>query len=354
MNQRYQNAEIRLVNKQFAEDELYKAVSSIGSQLESEMPEFGLCPEECFVEVLELLSVIAEKGEDILPETDNLWLRMFNEYRRFNRQVKEDEIRKAVGIVFGFTVLAIDSSRHPFYRRILSEQFMQVVANHKFDGWSSTFERIFSVPLPDGWFDAYIVEESERYNVITVSADSVDSLSKQKPKAVVPAETETEKNEIIGIPTGAEAEENDIISKYDHFVEVVNTYNFLGCPAVVCLSEKQRGRLVRKIVSRHDNYGAYAIAMLCELNYDIWMKDNYAKAYPKLKSLTKKAIQEHWKDALSMTNLRAVAGNYNVIRNPNGNEDRSVYKASEYTKIVHDDYMSILNDQQADIEKPVE
>lgn len=354
MNQRYQNAEIRLVNKQFAEDELYKAVSSIGSQLESEMPEFGLCPEECFVEVLELLSVIAEKGENILPETDNLWLRMFNEYRRFNRQVKEDEIRKAVGIVFGFTVLAIDSSRHPFYRRILSEQFMQVVANHKFDGWSSTFERIFSVPLPDGWFDAFIVEESERYNVIKVFADSVDSLSKQKPEAVVPAEAEAEENEEIGIPTGAEAEENDIISKYDHFVEVVKTYKFLECPAVACLNKTQRGQLVRKIVNRYDNYGAYAIAMLCELEYDKWMMDNYAKAYPKLKSLTKKAIQEHWKDALSMTNLRAVAGNYNVIRNPNGNEDRSVYKASEYTKIVHDDYMSILNDQQADIEKPVE
>ena len=164
MNQRFQNAEIKHVSEQYAENELYKAVCSIGLQLENELKEFGLCPEECFMETLELLSVIAEKGEDILPEVDILWLRKENEYRRHNRQVDEYEIRKAVGIVFGFTILAIDSSLNRFYRYTLPEQLTMVVANHKWDGWSKTFEQIFSVPLPDGWFDAYIEKESEKGN----------------------------------------------------------------------------------------------------------------------------------------------------------------------------------------------
>lgn len=161
MNQRFQNEDIRRVAEQFADNELYKAICTIGPQLENESREFGLCSEECFMEVGEMLSAIADKGEDILLEVDNLWLLKSNEYRRHERRISEDEICKAVGIVFGFTILAIDSSRHPFYRRTLSERLMQVVANHQFDGWAATLERIFSVPLPDGWFDTYLNEEPE-------------------------------------------------------------------------------------------------------------------------------------------------------------------------------------------------
>lgn len=161
MNQRFQNEEIRRVAEQYAYNELYKAVSSIGPQLEAELTGFGLCPEECFMETLELLSVIADKGEDILPEAESIWLRKHNEYKRLERQVGEGEIRKAVGIVFGFVILAIDSSRHRFYRYTLTERLTQVVAEKKFSDWSSTLGRIFSVPLPDGWFDSFIDEEPE-------------------------------------------------------------------------------------------------------------------------------------------------------------------------------------------------
>lgn len=166
MNQRFQSEEIKLVSEQYAENELYKAVSLIGLQLENELKEFGLCPEECFMETLELLSIIAEKGKEILPEVDSLWLRKENEYRRHNRLVDEYEIRKAVGIVFGFAILAIDSSLHRFYRYTLSEQLTMVVANHKWDGWQETLGQIFSVPLPDGWFDTYIDEEPKESNAI--------------------------------------------------------------------------------------------------------------------------------------------------------------------------------------------
>ena len=94
MNQRFQQEEIISVSEQYAENELYKAVSTIGQQLESELPEFGLCPEECFMDTLELLSVIADKGEDILSEVENMWLRKSNEYRRFDRNVNDNEICK--------------------------------------------------------------------------------------------------------------------------------------------------------------------------------------------------------------------------------------------------------------------
>ena len=59
MNQRFQNAEIRLVSERYAENELYKAVKSLGTQLENDMTEFGLCPEECFMETLDRRSTLA-------------------------------------------------------------------------------------------------------------------------------------------------------------------------------------------------------------------------------------------------------------------------------------------------------
>ena len=173
--------------------------------------------------------------------------------------------------------------------------------------------------------------------------EAYDNLASIKAEIEVPNPSqliEGQKETIV--PTGAEAEENEVITKYDHFVEVVQTYKFFDCPAVICLNKEQRGRLVRSIVNRRDNYGAYAVAMLCELNYDNWMMENFAKANPYSKrGLTKTAIQKHWLDALSLTNLRAVAGNYNVIRNPNGKENRTIYKASEYTMRVHEDYKAI-------------
>ncbi|MCR4665581.1 MAG: hypothetical protein K5660_09495 [Paludibacteraceae bacterium] len=171
MNQRFQSEEIRFVVEQYGNNELYRAICTIGPRLESELTGFGLCPEECFMEALELLSAIADKGDGILPELENVWLRKYNEYNRFDRHVREDVIRKAVGIVFGFTILAIDSSRHPFYRYKLTQQLTMVIANHQFEGWSSTLETIFSVPLADGWFDIFINEEPE-------SPQGMDSLTK--------------------------------------------------------------------------------------------------------------------------------------------------------------------------------
>ena len=181
MNQRFQSAEIRQIAERYAGNELYQAVSSIGPQLEAELTEFGLCPEECFMEACELLSEIAEKGEAILPEVEDIWLSKHNEYRRFDRHVGEDEIRKAVAVVFGFVILAIDSSRHPFYRYTLSRRLMETIARHPFSDWSETLHRIFSVPLADGWFDAFIEEEPDGDCGMMESAKYVDSIHKKMP-----------------------------------------------------------------------------------------------------------------------------------------------------------------------------
>ena len=183
MNQRFQNAEINLVAKQYAENELYKGISTIGLQLESELPEFGLCLEECFMETLELLSTIADKGEDILPEVENMWLRKSNEYKRFDRHVCDNEISKAVGIVFGFAILAIDSSHHRFYRYTLTERLTQVIAYHPFEGWASTLERIFSIPLSDGWFDSFIDEEPQECDDMKEFVKGINAIRKQIPSS---------------------------------------------------------------------------------------------------------------------------------------------------------------------------
>lgn len=223
--------------------------------------------------------------------------------------------------------------------RIMQLYFAIEYTYCKREEWRNYLEEVCHLPLT---LDEYCYqlwegtpEESWR--------EAYDNLASIKAEIEVPNSSQLiEGQKEMIVPTGAEAEEDKVITKYDHFVEVVQTYKFFDCPAVICLNKEQRGRLVRSIVNRRDNYGAYAVAMLCELNYDNWMMENFAKANPYSKrGLTKIAIQKHWLDALSLTNLRAVAGNYNVIRNPNGKEDKTIYKASEYTIRVHEDYLAI-------------
>lgn len=159
MKTRFQNAEIEAVNNLYAENHLYKAVCKIGPQLEAELTEFGLCPEECFAETQELLTVIAEKGEEVIPELQNLWLMKFNQYRRFDRDVNQEEVRKAVSIVFGFAILAVNTSRHPFYNFTLTWNLTCIVADNTPEGWSHTLDRIVSLQMPDGWFDRFVEED---------------------------------------------------------------------------------------------------------------------------------------------------------------------------------------------------
>ena len=56
-----------------------------------------------------------------------------------------------------------------------------MVASHQFKDWSPTFDRIFSVPLPDGWFDAFIDEEPDGGIGVTEHANSIGLLRRQMP-----------------------------------------------------------------------------------------------------------------------------------------------------------------------------
>lgn len=174
MNQRFQNEDIKRTKEQYADNELYQAIDSIGAQLEAELKEFGLCPEECLIEVLECLCYIADEGSDVLPKIQTLWYSRFNEYRRYDRKIDDDELRKVVGIVFAFVILALDSSNYAFYRYTLTEKLTLVIQEHKFNGWEITLDKIFSVPLRDGWFDDYIINEKKE-NKDCMSFDEIDS-----------------------------------------------------------------------------------------------------------------------------------------------------------------------------------
>lgn len=247
-------------------------------------------------------------------------------------------VRTYIRKLFSAITSLCKDANDPYIKESLTQLYFEVYHTFKnvlekgdLQSYETDFENFVF-----GWKGEFPEEDVvARYNEMIYRSSKVETETSDIQQL-----TEGQKDTIV--PTGAEAEEDEIIVKYDHFVEVVKTYKFFDCPTVVCLNKEQRGRLVRSIVNRRDNYGAYAVAMLCELNYDRWMMENFAKANPySRQGLTKTAIQKHWLDALSLTNLRAIAGNYNVIRNPNGKEDRTIYKASEYTMRVHEDYLAI-------------
>lgn len=194
MNQRFQNEDIRRISDKYAKDELYKAISSIGMQLEAELTGFGLCPEECFMEAKEVLSCVVEIREDIQQSLNTLWLRKYNEYRRIERNahiaVDEDETRKVVGIVFGFAILAADSSQDSFYRHTLSECLAYSVAMHEFNGWVETLSRISSVPLADGWFDRHVASALQVPN-------EEENLSATDDWGIIPQDCKEAVNKVI-------------------------------------------------------------------------------------------------------------------------------------------------------------
>ena len=183
MKHRFQNAEIEFVSEFYADNELYQAVCSIGAQLEAELVEFGMCPEECFAETMELLATIADKGHDVLDCLPSLWLAKYNGFRRIDRHISTEEHRKAVGIVFGFAIPAIDSSSRPFYRHHLSAELAAVVADNKFEGWTDTLDRIFSVSLSDGWFDRQIEQTAGDGDVLSRMEQHVQNMYRMAPNA---------------------------------------------------------------------------------------------------------------------------------------------------------------------------
>lgn len=195
MNQRFQREEIKRVYEEYAGNKLYSAICSIGADLEAELPGFGMCAEECFVEVMEVLSLIAEKGDSIASaDIEGMWKDKYNEYRRFDRQVRDDEIRKVIGIVFGYTALALYSSESRFYRFTVCRMVQENIVDKEPEDFDSTIGRIFDVQLEEGWFDNFMEGNNmETYENI-IFKDNVD-VSKVMGKLTEYVKDKTLKNQ---------------------------------------------------------------------------------------------------------------------------------------------------------------
>lgn len=160
MNQRLQNVERNNIRTRHKDDELFRVIDELGIELETGMPNFDMCPEEMYIEVIRVLTLIAEEGEDFEGE-ERLWHTLFNEYRRFDRSVPEDELKEAVCIVFLFAVVTLDTSIHTFYRYRITERLTEVALSHKSEHWSEISDRIFEAYVSDGWFDSFVAQGVE-------------------------------------------------------------------------------------------------------------------------------------------------------------------------------------------------
>lgn len=162
MQERLDNKGISTLKTQYADDPLYQAIRVKGPTLEATLPSFGLCPEECFIEAMEIITLIHDKDKDISQkDIIDIWTDRHNQYKRLDRTVSEEEIRKVVSIVFAYVILAIDSSHDPFYRHTLTREILQVLMSPQchFPGQIDTLDTIFSTAdethFPDQWFDIH-------------------------------------------------------------------------------------------------------------------------------------------------------------------------------------------------------
>ena len=160
MKRRFQPEDDESVARQYAGNELYQSIRSI-SHLIEEKSAFAMSAEECFTEVTELLTLIAREREAILPRLETLLIEKHNEYKRLERHLSDDQIYQAVAIVFGYAMLALDSSHATFFRYTLPMRLCFTVTLRKFSGWTDLLAQIFNVDLPDGWFDRFIAEGGE-------------------------------------------------------------------------------------------------------------------------------------------------------------------------------------------------
>lgn len=173
----------------------------------------------------------------------------------------------------------------------------------------------------------------------TVEEEPFTTRTKNLPIEGLDEEEEDGKGAPRTLPTADEAEKSMIKDKYNHFVEVTKQYNFTDCPAVKCLIKDYQGKLIWKIVEKRDAYGAYAVAMLCEIGYDDWMRE-IVKNVPGTKKITITVIIQHWAKALGLSE-RNVAGNYYVIRKKDSTQDKNLYTSHTQTINVHEDYTEL-------------
>lgn len=156
MNHRFRNEEQNKYSQIYGNDLLYVSCCQVGSELQTQMPEFGMCPEEVYQEVADLLKWLMEKPKPTSDDLNIKWNRLYNNYLGFDRHVDKEEIRKAVCVVFAFACLALGSSVDTVFSLELSQKLIDCVAqaDHACSDWAEVCDRIFdSCVLPEGWFD---------------------------------------------------------------------------------------------------------------------------------------------------------------------------------------------------------
>lgn len=165
MNNRFQQEEINEIRREYHNDALFMFISDSCLPFESEMHKFAMCPEEIFVESKNILYEISGKGKDYLDEVDILWHRLFNDYRRPDLTVSEEEIKMAVSLVWLSVVVGLYSSKYNFYNTELPNEMLQIIVSNN-PIWKRLGDRLFTYEEKYhnnlyGWFDKFF-EESEK------------------------------------------------------------------------------------------------------------------------------------------------------------------------------------------------
>jgi hypothetical protein len=179
-------------------------------------------------------------------------------------------------------------------------------------------------------FQSHFIDFIEKDKRFSIADFYTQVLKRQVPQNTCILET-TAQHEIEITPI----EGNDVAiltaqDNYTRFMHEVQPYQFAELPKYKCLSAENQMRLAHLIVSRGT---PYAVAMLHFLEYPERLKAVY--------SMNKERQYKHIAKCLDAVE-RSVKGNFLVL-NPQSNEDRLKYTATENEQSVKEDYFSLTN-----------
>jgi len=122
----------------------------------------------------------------------------------------------------------------------------------------------------------------------------------------------------------------EIATRYDLFINNLDSYGFMKLPKVSSLSQGQRYKLIAKITQEDS---PYAVAMLYELGLPDKLKKEYGLNKEKQYALISKVLG---------VSRRTIKGNFLTVSNPDSKEDTLKYSACYKVEIVREDYKRLL------------
>lgn len=193
MNQRFRNEEQSKYQTQFGGDPLFVVCSEVGPELQTGMPEFGMCPEEMYCETEMLLEWLIAHPNATPTEITRKWHQLYNNYLGFDRKVNKEEIRRALGVVFALACLGLGSSIDTVLRYELPQKLIDCVAEdeHAFTDWASLFDHIFGTcTLPEGWLDEVkkeILQKEREASSVSQNTNPVVDAIREQTEAITAA-----------------------------------------------------------------------------------------------------------------------------------------------------------------------